>query len=268
MPGRFEYERAVRRSDLPPLSRLLALTLATWADAKTGVIPDKYQPSQSVLMEATGMSKSAFLSHRSTLVANGWASYEAPSKAAAQRDHAQNKYKIHIPAGFKARSGDDPAQPGQDGHGEDGARSRADLGLGRLPTQGLGREPTTRVPTTSPMKSHPTRRLAPKSPDLKETAAHGPLREPRLPSKDQVDHVPAEDPLPAVRTATIPGDDRELASVASIEDRRLAKESHMNGCAACQTGRWQCAEGRALTLAATGLWGAVPADRKRSAGLL
>ena len=49
MPSRFEFERAVRSSELAPLSRLLALTVATWADVRTGIIPDRLQPSLSTL---------------------------------------------------------------------------------------------------------------------------------------------------------------------------------------------------------------------------
>jgi hypothetical protein len=108
VPGRFEYERAIRRSSLPPLSRLIALTLATWADVSTGVIPKAHQPAQSVLLQATGLSKSAFLSHRTTLVKEGWISYESPDPVKARTQHAQNRYALHIPA----RSGDDLAIPG------------------------------------------------------------------------------------------------------------------------------------------------------------
>ena len=108
MPSRFEFERAIRRSGLPPLARLLALTLATWADAETGSIARRHQPAQSVLLEATGMSKSSFLSHRKTLLDEGWLKCESPDRIKAQKEHAQNVYSIHIPAG-KAGSGDDLA---------------------------------------------------------------------------------------------------------------------------------------------------------------
>ena len=53
MPSRFEYERAVRGSELPSLSRLLALTVATWADVSTGIIPDRLMPSLATLESAT-----------------------------------------------------------------------------------------------------------------------------------------------------------------------------------------------------------------------
>lgn len=178
MPSRFEFERAIRRSDLPPLARLIALTIATWADADSGVIPRANQPAQSVLLEATGMSKSSFLTHRKTLLDAGWLKCVSPDKIKAQKEHAQNVYSIHVPDGW-ARSGDDLAFPGQVGHGPvearsgddlarsnqngtspDEARSPGDLGLGREATQPktddvriapekLGRQATTRVVTTS-----------------------------------------------------------------------------------------------------------------------
>jgi hypothetical protein len=178
MPSRFEFERAIRRSGLPPLARLLALVIATWADADSGAIARKNQPAQSVLLEATGMSKSAFLSHRKTLLDAGWLRCVAPDKIKAQKQHARNAYSIHIPDGW-ARSGDDlaflgevghdqdcPRSPGdlaqsnQNGTSPDEARSGDDLGLGRQATQPktdevrpapekLGRLATTRVLLTS-----------------------------------------------------------------------------------------------------------------------
>lgn len=178
MPSRFEFERAIKRSGLSPLARLIALTIATWADAETGAIARKNQPAQSVLLEATGMSKSSFLAHRKALLEGGWLRCVSPDKIKAQKEHAQNVYSIHIPDAW-ARSGDDPAFPGQVGHelidarsgddlaqsnqngtSPDEARSGDDLGLGREATQPktdnvrlapekLGREATTRVVTTS-----------------------------------------------------------------------------------------------------------------------
>lgn len=184
MPSRFEFERAIRRSDLAPLARLIALTIATWADAETGRIARKNQPAQSVLMEATGMSKSAFLAHRKALLDAGWVSYVPPEKIKAQKEHAQNVYSIHIPDAWAgsgddlaflgqvghesvgARSGDDLARSNQNGTSPDEARSGGDLGLGREATQPktgevrnapekLGRQPTTRVLPTPVRTSLP-----------------------------------------------------------------------------------------------------------------
>jgi hypothetical protein len=175
VPGRFEFERAIRRSGLPPLSRLLALTIATWASAESGVIPTEHQPAQSVLLEATGLSKSAFLNHREVLVQAGWISYTSPDPEKARREHAQNEYFIHIPARSpgdpaptKARSAGDRAKTGKtaqtktrarsaDDPAFKGAGSADDLELGRLATQKLGRQATTRVPS----QSHESRDDAP-----------------------------------------------------------------------------------------------------------
>ena len=147
MPSRFEFERAIRRSDLPPLARLIALTIATWADAESGVIPRANQPAQSVLLEATGMSKSSFLTHRKTLLKDGWLRCLSPDKIKAQKEHAQNVYSIHVPDGW-ARSGDDLASselPAKAGSPGDLAKTD-DV---RIAPEKLGRQATTRVVTTS-----------------------------------------------------------------------------------------------------------------------
>lgn len=99
MPSRFEFERAVKGSSLPPLARLLALTIATWANPDTGVIPGKYQPSLSTLMAATGMSKGSLLAHRKTLDEAKWVTFTSPTLEDQRRKKARNVYKLHVPAG-------------------------------------------------------------------------------------------------------------------------------------------------------------------------
>ncbi|MEY9995824.1 hypothetical protein ABIE67_007856 [Streptomyces sp. V4I8] len=99
MPSRFEFERAVRASSLPPLARLLALTIATWANPDTGVIPAKFQPSLSTLMAATGMSKGSLLTHRKTLDEEKWVTFTSPTLEDQRRKKARNVYKLHVPAG-------------------------------------------------------------------------------------------------------------------------------------------------------------------------
>jgi hypothetical protein len=99
MPSRFEYERAVRASGLPPMSRLMALTLATWADLKTGVIPPHLMPSLSKLEEATGMSRGSVRTHLDKLEADGWLLRKRPSVAAARSEKARTQYTLRIPKG-------------------------------------------------------------------------------------------------------------------------------------------------------------------------
>ena len=138
MPSRFEYERAVRSSELPPLSRLLALTVATWADVKTGVIPDRLTPSLTTLESATGMARASVRKHLDNLEDGGWLKRDRPSVAAARSAKARTKYSIKIPRGI--------AVPDSDGIelGQETTEARAG---DALDADGLGQEtPQTRAP--------------------------------------------------------------------------------------------------------------------------
>lgn len=106
MPSRFEYERAVRSSDLPPLSRLLALTLATWADVRTGRIPQRLTPSLTTLEGATGMVRASVRTHLNKLEAGGWLVRDRPSVAAARSEKARTHYKLRIPKGAEVPDSD------------------------------------------------------------------------------------------------------------------------------------------------------------------
>src|SRR5690349_3939275 len=99
MPSRFEYERAVRASELPPLSRLLALTVATWADVRTGVIPPRLMPSLTDLEKGTGMARASVRTHLDRLEADGWLGRKRPSVADARSKKTTTHYKIRVPKG-------------------------------------------------------------------------------------------------------------------------------------------------------------------------
>lgn len=106
MPSRFEYERAVRASGLPPMSRLMALTLATWADLKTGAIPSRLMPSLSKLEEATGMARGSVRTHLDRLETDGWLVRKRPPIAAARAEKARTQYKLRIPKGVAVSDSD------------------------------------------------------------------------------------------------------------------------------------------------------------------
>lgn len=129
MPSRFEYERAIRDSELPPLSRLLTLTLATWADVKTGVIPARLTPSLSMLESATGMDRSTVRRHLNKLEADGWVGRDRPAVAEARSKKARTQYTITIPKGVTV--------PESDGY-EVGAESTEARGTQPLVEPGLG----------------------------------------------------------------------------------------------------------------------------------
>lgn len=107
MPSRFEYERAVRASGLPPMSRLMALTLATWADLKTGVIPPRLMPSLSKLEESTGMARGSVRTHLDRLETDGWLIRKRPTVAAARSEKARTQYKLRVPKGVAVSDSDE-----------------------------------------------------------------------------------------------------------------------------------------------------------------
>ncbi|MER8004812.1 helix-turn-helix domain-containing protein [Streptomyces sp. NPDC094149] len=136
MPSRFEYERSVRSSDLAPLSRLLALTLATWADVKTGVIPTRLTPSLSTLEEATGMDRSTVRRHLNKLESAEWVGRDRPDPAAARAKKARTRYRLTVPKGASV--------PDSDGY-ELGAEDTEARGTQPLAEAGLGAQrPMTR----------------------------------------------------------------------------------------------------------------------------
>jgi hypothetical protein len=92
--GRLAYERAIRYSSLPAPARHLALTLATWADIESGVIPDRFQPAQSTLEEATGLSRGAVFKHLKVLEDGGWI-----GRVVGGGRGRRTAYRLLVPAG-------------------------------------------------------------------------------------------------------------------------------------------------------------------------
>lgn len=104
--GRLTYERGIRYSSLPAPSRHLALTLATWADVETGIIPARFQPAKGVLEEATGLSRGAIVKHLNLLEEQGWISRETGGGAGKR-----TKFRLLIPAGAKTGHQVTPSAP-------------------------------------------------------------------------------------------------------------------------------------------------------------
>lgn len=104
--GRLTYERGIRYSSLPAPSRHLALTIATWADVDTGIIPDRFQPAKGVLEESTGLSRGAIVKHLNLLEEQGWISRETGGGAGRR-----TKFRLRIPAGAKTGHQVTPSVP-------------------------------------------------------------------------------------------------------------------------------------------------------------
>ena len=99
MPSRFEFERAIRHSELPAPARHLALTIATWADVKSGRIPARMTPSLTTLAEATGLGRSTVQRQLNCLEEDGWVARDRPDPVAARTQQARTKYRLRIPKG-------------------------------------------------------------------------------------------------------------------------------------------------------------------------
>lgn len=140
MPSRFEYERAIRDSELPPLSRLLTLTLATWADVKTGVIPARLTPSLSMLESATGMDRSTVRRHLNKLEKDGWVGRDRPAVADARSKKARTQYAITIPKGVAVPESDGYELEAQNTEAR-GTQPLAEDGLGAQRPMARGTQP-------------------------------------------------------------------------------------------------------------------------------
>lgn len=179
MPGRLEYERAIRRSDLPPPSRHLALTIATWADMNTGIIPDQFQPSLGTLTVATGLDRKTVRRHLDGLENTKWLERNRPDEVKARTEHARTKYSLMIPmgAGSVADPGQELPQPGGGeplASGE--ARGSVPPALGAQSPQAGGGEPPGKGHSSpsprggEPPKSPSQSRKSPKSQKVAKAA--------------------------------------------------------------------------------------------------
>lgn len=158
--GRLEYERAIRHSSLPSPSRHIALTLATWADISTGVIPDQYQPSLSTLETATGLDRKTIRRHLDTLEATGWVERNRPDPAKARAEGARTCYMMHIPPGAEGRGREPLAVGAQSpysmanvGAESPQAGGREPLPVGAESPGGRGREPLKNPKSPKSLKS-------------------------------------------------------------------------------------------------------------------
>lgn len=98
-PIRRAFERAVRRSGLPALTRHVLITLASHTDDVTGAIPAEYSPTFATLVAETGMSRSTLAAHLTRAETAGWLTRDVPSKAQALRSHTRTRYALAVPEG-------------------------------------------------------------------------------------------------------------------------------------------------------------------------
>lgn len=110
MVDRWTVERAVRHElcTLDPPGRQLVLTLLTWSDAATAVIPEQFTPSLTDLQKATGLARSSVAKWLNLLEGkdgeggeerpeNKWVWRERPTVADARRKKARTVYRMGVP---------------------------------------------------------------------------------------------------------------------------------------------------------------------------
>lgn len=111
--GRLAYERGIRYSSLPAPSRHIALTIATWADVETGIIPDRFMPAKETLESATGLSRGAIVKHLNLLEAEGWLGRETGGGR-----NRRTKFRLRIPVSAKTGHEVTPLEAGNGSPGD------------------------------------------------------------------------------------------------------------------------------------------------------
>jgi hypothetical protein len=96
MTSTVAVQRALAKSDLPPLARLVAHALIARADFKTGVVPDEHTPSLRELEVDTGLARSSVAKFLDVLEAYGWVERDRPEVARARAEGAKTIYRVKI----------------------------------------------------------------------------------------------------------------------------------------------------------------------------
>lgn len=99
---RWVLEHEIERSGLPPTTRLALFVLLHCADAKTGEIPDDYQPSMATLRERTGMRLETLQGALADAERRGWLLH---SRGGGGRN---NYYTVKLPSESYPDAGNNP----------------------------------------------------------------------------------------------------------------------------------------------------------------
>ncbi len=108
MPDIWKLMRAIRKSDLSAPERHTLLTLTSLVDPKTGLIPDRFQPSLTDLTRFTKLGRSTIVRSLNTAEDLGWIKRTVPNKKAAQVNKEKTAYLLQIPDGALDDDDEDP----------------------------------------------------------------------------------------------------------------------------------------------------------------
>lgn len=105
MTTRYDIERALETSGLPPHTRHIVLVLCTRMDQGSTSIPAPYSPSLSRLSRMTGLDRRTVMRHLNLAEREGWVARARPSRHLARTQHRTTAYSVMIPERFPQVSG-------------------------------------------------------------------------------------------------------------------------------------------------------------------
>ena len=155
MTTRWEVERAVLTSDLPPQERLLVLALLAMTDQHNAVIPAQYTPSLTRIQSMTGQSSATVKRALNALEKAGWVVRKRPDMAKARADKERTRYALKAPGAGLTQSL---------------ARPTESLELGSQRATGLGPQ---RATSHTPFHTDQNQQALPTSPEGRVREATG-----------------------------------------------------------------------------------------------
>lgn len=155
MTTRWEVERAVLTSDLPPQERLLVLALLAMTDQHNAVIPAQYTPSLTRIQSMTGQSPATVKRALNSLEKAGWVVRKRPDMAKARADKERTRYALKVPRAGLTQSL---------------ARPTESLELGSQRATGLGSQ---RATSHTPFHTDQNQQALPTSPEARVREATG-----------------------------------------------------------------------------------------------
>jgi hypothetical protein len=96
-PDRWEAERAVKSSDLPPIAKHLLLDLLTYMDSGSLVIPYRWSPSLTGLSADTSWTRRTVIRWLDYLEQAGWLARLRPTVHDARVHHRRTAYTVLVP---------------------------------------------------------------------------------------------------------------------------------------------------------------------------
>jgi DNA-binding MarR family transcriptional regulator len=153
LPNRYDIERAVERSGLPPIGRHILLFLATRMQQGSTLIPREYSPSLTVIAAATAWDRRTIMRQLNILEELGWLIRHRPDPYLARTRHARTAYTVTPPGlGAETAQARDTLSRGL---GAETAQARDTLsrGLGAGDPAARGRAPHNQTASDQPDQS-------------------------------------------------------------------------------------------------------------------